>query len=163
MFKISSTTKSDMSQITGLFTRLNSLEKYEVEYGYFEGDIHNESGLDIAYLAEMLNYGTDDIIARPFMNFAGDMMDRHFEVDSQWRKELWQYLCGKGQIKTILKQFGRVGEAYVQASIDVGDWAENVEWWKNYKFQKYGQSAPLLASQELYNSVDSRVVLQEKL
>lgn len=158
MFQIKSTTTSDTSKIDGLLTRLGSLNKYEVAYGYFEGDIHNESGLDIAYLAEMLNYGTDKIMARPFMDLAGDMVERHFEVDSEWKNDIWRYLGGLGQIKTILGQFGRIGETYVQASIDVGDWAENVDWWKQIKFEKYGSSAPLIASQELYNSVDSKVV-----
>ena len=158
MFQIKSTVKSDTSKIDGLLNRLGSLNKYGVAYGYFGGDIHNKSGLDIAYLAEILNYGTDRIIARPFMDLAGDMVERHFEVDSKWKRDIWRYLGGVGSIKTILAQFGRVGETYVQASIDVGDWEENVEWWKQTKFEKYGSSAPLVASQELYDSVDHRVV-----
>lgn len=158
MFKIKSEVKSDTKKIDGLFNRLTSLDTYEVAYGYFEGEVHNESGLDIAYLAEMLNYGTDKIIARPFMDLAGDMVERHFEVDSEWKRDIWLYLGGVGNIKTLLAQFGRVGEIYVQASIDTGDWEDNVEWWKQAKFEKYGSSAPLIASQDLYNSVDVRVV-----
>jgi len=158
MFKIKSSATSDTRKIDGLMNRLTSLNKYEVEYGYFEGDTHNESGLDIAHLATMLNYGTDNIIARPFMDLAGDMVERHFDIDNQWKRDIWRYLGGLGQIKTILSQFGRIGEIYVQASIDTGDWEDNVEWWKQAKFEKYGSSAPLIASQDLYNSVEVKVV-----
>jgi hypothetical protein len=160
MFSIKSTAKSDTRKLDGMFNRLRSLDKYEVAYGYFEGDVHDDSGLDIAHLAEMLNYGTDNIPARPFMDLAGDMVERHFEIDNQWKRDIWRYLGGLGQIKTILAQFGRVGETYVQASIDVGDWEDNVEWWKQAKLIKYGSSAsaPLIASQDLYNSVEVKVV-----
>lgn len=156
--KISSEVKEDRRQLDSFFRRLESLTTHEVQYGYFEGDTHNESGLDIAYLAEMLNYGTDEIIARPFMNLAADMVDRHFQVSRRWGKDVWLYLTGTGNIRQLLKQFGRVGEVSVQGSIDTGDWADNVEWWKQAKFEMYGQSAPLVASQELYESVSSRVV-----
>jgi hypothetical protein len=155
---ISSKVTEDTRELDNMLRRLQSLQTYEVQYGYFAGDTHNESGLDIAYLAEMLNYGTDQIIARPFMDLAGDMVDRHFQVSSRWGKDIWQYLTGVGNIKQILKQFGRVGEVSVQASIDTGNWEDNVEWWKQAKFEKYDESAPLIASQELYHSVTSKVV-----
>lgn len=163
MFKMKAdTSKSNLKQIESLMNRVNSIKDYEVQYGYFEGDIHQESGLDIAQLAEMLNFGTDSIIARPFMELAGDMVERHFEVSNQWKKDTWNYLRGQGTIITLLKSFGRVGEVSVQGSIDTGDWAENAEWWKTVKFERYGSSAPLVASQELYDSVKSKVVKVNK-
>ncbi len=157
-FKISSKVSVDNRELNKFLNRLRDLHSHEVQYGYFEGDIHQDSGMDIAALAEMLNYGTDRIIARPFMDLAGDMVERHFQIARRSGTEIWQYLTGTGNIHTLLKQFGRVGETYVQASIDTGEWADNAEWWKQIKFEKYGTSAPLVASQELYESVKSKVV-----
>jgi hypothetical protein len=157
-FKISSTATIDTKEMTKFLDRLRDLNTHEVQYGYFEGDTHQDSGLDIAWLAATLNYGNKNIPARPFMDLAGDMVDRHFQISKKHGVEIWQYLCGVGTIKTLLKQFGRVGETYVQASIDTGEWVDNVEWWKQIKFEKYQQSAPLVASQELYESVKSKVV-----
>jgi len=156
--KISSSATLDTKEMTKFLNRLRDLNTHEVHYGYFEGDIHEDSGLDIAWLAATLNYGNENIPARPFMDLAGDMVDRHFQISKTYGVDIWQYLCGTGTIKTLLKQFGRVGETYVQASIDTGTWEDNVEWWKQIKFDKYNRSAPLVASQEMYESVKSKVV-----
>ncbi len=156
--KISSKATIDTKGMTKFMNRLRDLDTHEVHYGYFLGDTHKESGLDIAWLAATLNYGNDDMPARPFMNLAGDMVDRHFQISKKHGPEIWQYLCGVGTINSLLKQFGKVGETYVQASIDTGDWVDNAEWWKQAKFEKYGRSAPLVASQELYEDVKSKVV-----
>lgn len=160
MFSIKSKVTSDNKELDRFLSKLLALDTNEVQYGYFAGEEHNESGLDIAHLAEMLNYGTDSILARPFMDFAGDLVERHFQVSTRYAPEIWSYLVGTGakSITQLLRQFGRVGEISVQGSIDNGDWAENVEWWKQIKFEKYGSSSPLIASQELYDSVKSKVV-----
>lgn len=151
--KIVPTATHDYSQIERLMRRLHSIEEHEVQYGYFAGDIHEDSGLDIAELAAYLN---ED---RPFMQYAEELTQRHFEITSQWKRDVWDYLKGTGNITTLLRQFGRIGEINVQASIDNGEWLENIDWWREAKIAKYGvqASVPLIASGELYESVDSRV------
>ena len=66
--KISSTATLDLKQINSLIRRMTSLETHEAQYGYFAGDIHQSSGLDMAVLVNTLQ---ED---RPFMEYAGDMV-----------------------------------------------------------------------------------------
>jgi len=149
---ITSSATLDMKQIDAMIRRMHSLESHEVEYGYFEGDIHTSSGLDMAELVSELNKD------RPFMVYAGDMVERHFDSSKMWKNDVWNYLKGNGTVIQLYKSFGRIGETYVQASIDVGDWLPNEEWWRQAKIEKYGSTAPLIESGEMYNSVSSRVV-----
>ncbi len=151
--KLTATATHDYKAIDMLMRRLQSLNTHEAHYGYFQGDIHEDSGLDIADLAGHLN---ED---RPFMYYAEELTARHFEVTSQWKRDIWQYLKGVGNITTLLRQFGRVGEINIQAAIDNGDWTPNVEWWREAKIAMYGNSAsiPLIATGELYESVSTRI------
>lgn len=130
---------------------MKSLESHEVEYGYFEGDIHNSSGLDMAYLVGKLE---ED---RPFMEYAESLTDRHFAIDNRWKRDVWGYLCGTGTIIQLLKSFGKIGEKYVQASIDTGDWLPNAEWWRQAKIETYGSTSVLIQTGEMYESVKSKV------
>lgn len=150
--KFSSSATLDLKQIDAMMRRLQSLDSHHVEYGYFEGDIHQSSGLDIAELAATLN---ED---RPFMNLAYQMVDSHFETSKLWKKNIWNYLKGQGTVTQLYKEFGRIGEVYVQASIDTGDWIANEDWWTQAKIEKYGSTAPLIETGEMYNSVKSKVI-----
>lgn len=150
--KISSSATIDLKEINSLIRRMSSLESHEAQYGYFAGDIHQSSGLDVAVLVNTLQ---ED---RPFMDYAGDMMERHFEASNLWKKEVWCYLAGRGSIIQLLKQFGRIGETYVQASIDTGDWLPNAEWWREAKIALYGSTAPLIETNEMYESVSTRII-----
>jgi hypothetical protein len=154
---ITSSATLDMKQINAMLRRMESLETHEAQYGYFEGDTHLSSGLPMPWLVKTLN---ED---RPFMDYAGDMVERHFDSSKMWKNDVWNYLKGTGTVIQLYKSFGRIGETYVQASIDVGapDW-DNVEWWRKAKIEKYGSTAPLIESGEMYNSVSSKVVKHSK-
>lgn len=152
MFKMKTTVESDFKQIDALLKRVGSLTSYEAEYGYFEGEIHESSGLDISDLAHVLN---ED---RPFMDMARDEVQRHFQVDTIWKHQVWQYLAGKGAVTHLLKDFGRIGESYIQSTIanNADSWP-NVEWWAKAKFEKYQRSIPLIETGELFDSIKIKV------
>lgn len=152
MLNITSSATLDLSQINSMMRRLKEVDSHEAEYGYFRGDTHQSSGLDIAKLAETLE---ED---RPFMQYAERLTNDYFNVSSGWKATLWNYLRGQGTINQMYSEFGRIGEKYVQASIDTGPWRDNVEWWKQAKIDRYGTTAPLIETGELYDSVTSKVV-----
>lgn len=158
MIKVKSTTTSDLSNIDNMMNRLNSIVKYDVEYGYFEGDIHESSGLEFVDLVTILSEGDGvHLPPRPFMDLAYDSVERHFAVDGKWKRDVWSYLAGNGNIVSLLKQFGKIGESYVEDSIIFGSWIENAPDWAAYKFSKYGHSYPLIETTEMLESVKSKV------
>lgn len=158
--KFTSTAKSDTKELDNMFRRLQSLENYEAQYGYFEGDIHQSSGMPLPYLVELLCNGSEslNIPPRDFMGLAKDMTQQHFEVAGRWGNDVWNYLKGQGTVIQLYKQFGRVGEKYVQAAIDVGNWQQNVDWWREAKITAGNSPAPLVETKEMYESVRSKAV-----
>lgn len=158
MIDVKSKVKCEMKEINNLFKRLETLEKYSVEYGYFEGDVHKNSGLDIAHLAEMLNYGTDDIIARPFMSMANDSAQRYSESSNEWKRWLWGYLKNGGRITQFLHKVGVACNRFIPQAILYGGWESNSDWWAKVKFEKYGESQPLIETRELMDSSKVRIV-----
>lgn len=145
-----STVTSDTKSLDNMIRRLGKVEEYEAEYGYFEGDIHQSSGLDITALVMVLE---ED---RPFMSLAMDLCDQKIEVSNQWKRELWDYLKGNGTILSFYKQIGRIGEKAVEDAIQYGDWIPNSPEWTEYKFIKYGVSQPLIETGEMLYSVKSK-------
>jgi hypothetical protein len=158
MLKIKSTTTSDFKQLDSLFKRLDTIEKYDVEYGYFEGDVHESSGLEFVDLVTILNEGDGvHLPPRPFMELAYNSVDRHFEVDKRWKERVWQYLSGTGNIISLMKDMGKIGQNHVEDAIIFGMWEENAPDWAAYKFSKYGHSIPLIETTEMLESVKSKV------
>ena len=145
-----STVTSDTKSIDNMIRRLGKVEDYEAEYGYFEGDIHQSSGLDITALVTVLE---ED---RPFMSLAMDLCDQKIEVSNQWKRDLWDYLRGNGTIIQFYKQIGKIGEKAVEDAIQYGDWLPNDPSWAEYKFVKYGVSQPLIETGEMLYSVKSK-------
>ena len=125
---------SDFKPIEAMLRRLRSLESHNVEYGFFTEDQHN-SGMSAAELAIILNEGTEDgkIPPRPFFDLQEDNYERKFEVESWWKRDVWQYLCGRGNIKQLLSEFGRIGTVEIHNAMAEPVWEENVEWWAERK------------------------------
>ena len=148
-----STVTSDTKSIDNMIRRLGKVEDYEAEYGYFEGDIHQSSGLDITALVTVLE---ED---RPFMSLAMELCDQKIEVSNQWKRDLWDYLRGNGTIVSFYKLIGKIGEKAVEDAIQYGDWINthpNSPDWAEYKFVKYGVSQPLIETGEMLYSVKSK-------
>ena len=147
-----STVKSDTKAIESMMRRLGSVENYHAEYGYFEGEIHQSSGLDITALVTVLE---ED---RPFMTLAMDICDQRVEASNGWKKDLWDYLLGSGTIIQFYKKVGKIGERAVEDAIQYGDWIPNRPSWAEYKYEKYGVSQPLIETGEMLYSVKSKAV-----
>lgn len=156
--KITSKVTSDQKQITSLIRRLQSLESHEIQYGYFQGDIHQSSGLDIAELAELLNFGTDNILPRPFMAAANDSAERYSQTSNEWKRHIWSYLCGGGNISQVLGKIGLAYNRFIPQAILFGDWPRNSDEWAAWKFEKYGSSQPLIETSELMDSSKVKVI-----
>lgn len=153
--KITSKVTSDLKPLSNLLRRLKLVDEWEAEYGYYEDDAHS-SGLNMAELARMQNDGTAFIPDRPFMDETDKAVGRFFQVNKKWANELNAYLRNGGSIKGIYQHYANLGADYVRTTIDIGDWADNAEWWRQAKIEKYGTTAPLIETQELYNSAKGK-------
>lgn len=155
--RVTSKVSSDQKEIANLIRRLKVLEDFQAEYGYFADQIHEGSGMNMADLAAMQNDGTKNIPPRPFMDETNKAMSRWFEVNKTWKIELWDYLkWGKG-IKPFYTKIANESANAIRTVIDTGDWADNVAWWEQAKIEKYGTTAPLIETQELYEGAIGRV------
>ena len=157
--KVSSKVTSDFKQFSLLVQRLNSLDKYEGQYGYFAGDIHKSSGLPIADLADMLNSGTSQIPARPFVDDAINSMERWMQVNRTWKNEVWDFLCKGGGVSKLYQKYANIGANTIRAMIDVNTYEDNNLAWAAMKQEKYGSfKIPLTETDELYNAAKGKVV-----
>jgi len=156
--KITSKVTSDQKQIASLIRRLQSLESHEIQYGYFQEDTHDSSGMPISELAAILNFGTDDIPARPFMEAASDSAGRYSQTSNEWKRSIWSYLCGNGNINQVLGKVGVVYNNFIPQAIMFGEWQANGLEWSKYKFETYGSSQPLVETSELMANSKVKVV-----
>lgn len=141
---------------------MKALESMHVEYGYFEGEIHQSSGKPIAELAALLNDGYGNTPARPFVDDAIDAMDRWFQVNRDWSKDLWLFLKDGGRVDSFYIKYGKVGADAIRRMIDVNDYADNIDWWEDLKRKKYGVSIPLMETGELYDSAKYKIIRGSK-
>lgn len=146
-----------MKGIEQFISRLQKLDTYHSEYGYFEGDIHQSSGLPMAELAGMLNDGYGDIPARPFVDDAINSMTRWFQTNKTWKVDVWNYLKNGGRVDSLYKKYANIGADTIRAMMDVNDYADNVKWWEDMKIAKYGSTRPLVETTELYDSASAKV------
>jgi len=157
--QVTSKVTSDLKQIGYLLKRLENIEKFQGEYGYFAGDIHTSSGLPIADLADMLNRGTPNIPARPYIDDAINSMERWMQVNRTWKNDVWAFLCNGGSISKLYLKYANIGADTIRAMIDVNDYEANNDAWAAMKQEKYGSfKIPLTETDELYNAAKGKVV-----
>ena len=157
--QVTSKVTSDLKQIGYLLKRLENIEKFQGEYGYFAGDIHSSSGLPIADLADMLNKGTPNIPERPFIDDAINSMERWMQVNRTWKNDVWAFLCNGGSISKLYLKYANIGADTIRAIIDNNDFADNSIAWAAMKQEKYGQfKIPLTETDEMYEAAKGKVV-----
>jgi hypothetical protein len=159
--KITSQVKCDLKGINNLIRRSSKLDDYHVEFGFFDDKQHS-SGMTVAELARTLNYGTDEIPERPFMQDSINSMNRWMDTSKQWRMDIWNYLKNGGRIDILMKKYGRIGVDTIQAIFYNNNYPENNQLWAAYKQATYSLSIPLIETHELYNATEFRVVRSTK-
>jgi hypothetical protein len=157
--QVTSKVTSDLKQIGYLLKRLENIEKFQGEYGYFVGDIHANSGLPMVELVTLLNEGTSEIPARPFMSVAEDSMERWMQVNRTWKNDVWSFLCNGGSVNKLYLKYANIGADTIRAVIDNHDFADNSIAWAAMKQEKYGQfKIPLTETDEMYEAAKGKVV-----
>ena len=159
MIDVSSKVKCDMKELERFLKRLQQVDRYSVEYGYYPEQSHH-SGMSLAEIAEIQEYGDDEmnIPARPFMQQTTDYMDLQYQSRSNWKQTLWDYLKGKGTITQFYRGIGLQGVDGIQTVINRQDFEDNVEWWSKMKTEKYGFTQILYETGSLYNNAKVKVV-----
>lgn len=158
IMKISSKVTSNQKDINNFLRRLQALEESEAQYGYFAGDKHPNNNMDMSDLVYKLNAGEGNIPPRPFMLETHKAMQRWFETSNLWKVDVWRYLCNGGGVNAVLKKVGEYGKEAIPKIIETGDWEENVKWWSEVKFKKYGESFPLIETGYMLNAAKVKVV-----
>lgn len=110
-----------MKPLTDFIKRLHSLTETEVEYGYDDKDKHPESGLGMAELASIHEYGKYGIPERKFMSQTFTNMVIEYKGDIITNAE--EYLYYGGNISSFYSGYGKKGVEMIRKTID----AQNFE------------------------------------
>lgn len=163
MIDVKSKVKCEMKELNKFLKRLEQVDKYKVEYGYYPEQTHH-SGMSLSEIAEIQEYGDDElnIPPRPFMAQTADYMERKFQSDGKWKQTLWDYLKGKGRITQFYRGIGLQGVDGIQTIINRQDFIDNVEWWTKAKIEHYGFTQILYETGGLYNDAKVKVVKDSK-
>jgi hypothetical protein len=159
MIDVSSKVKCDMKELERFLKRLQQVDRYSVEYGYYPEQSHH-SGMSLAEIAEIQEYGDDEmnIPARPFMQQTTDYMDLQYQSRGNWKQTLWDYLKGKGTITQFYRGIGLQGVDGIQTVINRQDFIDIADWWRQWK-EKYAKHSDILReSGSLYENAKVKVV-----
>lgn len=111
MIDVKNEVSCDMKGLDELILKLKSLEKSWVEYGYYDNDTHDASGLPMSQLAAYTEFGNEDGTRepRPFMAQSGI----YFTLTKMNIVKLWfrRFQEGKQPPAALL---GRIGVSGVQ-------------------------------------------------
>ena len=159
MIDVKSKVTCDMKELNKFLKRLEQVDKYSVEYGYYPEQTHH-SGKSLAEIAEIQEYGDDEmnIPPRPFMAQTDEYMERRFQSDNKWKQSLWDYLKGKGRINQFYRGIGLLGVDGIQTVINRQDFVDIKEWWRRWKEVYATHSDILRETGSLYNNAKVKVV-----
>lgn len=138
---------------------LNSLEDRQVEVGYFEDQIHTESGLPLASIADYNNNGvlskngtSYHIPPRPFAEMATMFMQDDIDKYNRLIEDAL-YWGGKKQIIRSLKMIGQEASDEYRNAIDTQDFKPLAP----STIRQKGSSVILIETNQLYNDATYKI------
>jgi phage gpG-like protein len=154
------------SIVQGDFSKLEKLVKelgtdYYVDVGIIGENTETESGLTIAGIGAVHEFGTDKagrgnstvIPERSFIRMP--LNKKQGQIQKQVEGRLERHLA-KGDVKAVFKDIGIAAEGAIQEAFDTrgfGTWKENAD----STVQKKGSDAPLIDDGTLRKSISSEV------
>lgn len=128
-----------------ILDNLEELNNTCVDIGYYEEDIHEDSGLAMSDLATIHERGStkNNIPARPFMSKSGDIL----YGDEQIFNILGKIVVMETGVKEAYSKIGVIGQKSIQASIDTQAFIAL----KPETIRKKGHDIILIDSKQLYN------------
>lgn len=151
--KLQSKTDIDYKEWNKLLKRLETLTDWEVEYGYYDDQMHPEHGLSLAEIARINEYGStaDRIPPRPFMRQTSEL---HEGDVNKFAGVVRDSLYYNKPVKTVLKEVGEQGTRYISFIVEVGAFAPNSPVTAN-------PTEPLIQTGYLHNNAKSKVVKKD--
>jgi phage gpG-like protein len=154
------------SIVQGDFSKLEKLVKelgtdYYVDVGIIGENTETESGLTIAGIGAVHEFGTDKagrgnstvIPERSFIRMPLNKKQGHIQKQVEGRLEAH---LARGDVKAVFKDIGIAAEGAIQEAFDTrgfGTWKDNAE----STVQKKGSDAPLIDDGTLRKSISSEV------
>lgn len=151
--------KGDFSMLEKLVDELDT--NYYVDVGILGSETDSESGLTIAGIGAVHEFGTDRagrgnktvIPKRSFIKMPIDK--KQADIKSAAEKRLQQHL-EKGNVKGVFEDIGLAAEGVIQEAFSTGGfgtWAPNAE----STVQKKGSASPLIDEGVLRKAITSKV------
>lgn len=140
--------------------RLNELKSKKVIVGVIGSEVntHKENGITIKQYAEINEYGTSTIPARPFFRTATKTRDSRAKIQERVEKELRAVIQGKKTPDQALTAIGLFVKGRIQKSIKAGNWAANAPTTIKKKRKKNGTiKPPLIDSGDLIKNIDFQI------
>lgn len=140
--------------------RLNELKSKKVIVGVIgnEVDTPRENGITIKQYAEINEYGTSTIPARPFFRTATKTRDSRAKIQERVEKELRAVIQGKKTPDQALTAIGLFVKGRIQKSIKAGNWVANAPTTIKKKRKKNGTiKPPLIDSGDLIKNIDFQI------
>ena len=148
MIKVDNEVSCDMKGFNELMLKLKSLEKGYVEYGYYDNDTHDASGLPMSQLAAYMEFGNEDGTRepRPFMAQSGI----YFTLTKMNIVKLWfrRFQEGKQSPAALLGRIGLSGTQQIKDTIGY----QNFPKLKPSTIKKKGDDTILIETGELEKS-----------
>ena len=136
--------------IDSIIKKMETMEKYEATAGFY-GKMHPVHGVLDTYIAEVNNYGDDEIPERPFMDSAGT--HSVIEIDRESPKLIGRIFAGEIPVRTGLKRLGEIEAKWISQLIITNYFTDNAKYTQKLK----GKNDPLVDTGWLAENVDSKV------
>lgn len=143
--------KIDIRKLKSVSKKLKDMKNIGVKVGFFDGKEHKDSGLTIADVAAVNEYGSDDgkIPSRPFMR---QTIRKHNEYKDLLAKETGAVMDGRRSPKQFQFRVGEQVRADVVEEIGSKDFVPN----SPVTVAEKGSSTPLIDTGTMRGDVDWR-------
>lgn len=133
-----------------IFRELDKLASQMVAVGFQQGDVTEESGVDICDVAAFNELGTEHIPSRPFMR---QSIDGNADKITEFMQSKVDEIIGGKTADQVLKEIGIFQKGLVQETIKEGDFAPNAP----ATIRKKGSATPLIDTGLMRQSVNYQI------
>lgn len=151
---------TNLSKMKNMDAKLEYMKKNKIIIGVIgEGaEVEQEGGLTIAQYAELNEYGTSDIPARPFFREATEFGDSVKKIKQRIYYETSRVIQDKKTSDSAMKAIGLFVKGRIQTSIKTGNWTPNSAATARKKLKKGGGvKPPLIDTGSLIRAIDFEI------
>lgn len=150
---------TNLTKTKKLNSELEFMRAHKIRIGVLgEGaDVKQEGGLTVKEYAELNEYGTSNIPARPFFREAVQFGDSVNKIKQKIYYETSRVSQGKKTGLQALNAIGLFVKGRIQKSIKAGNWTPNAPSTRKKKVKKGGVKPPLIDTGSLVRAIDYEI------